>query len=464
MSPRDRSARAGGLAVAVRDLLSQRGGLWFGWSGETAKTPVEGPHVVRSGRITYATIDLEEDDYQSYYVEFANGMLWPLFHYRPGLFEFRQTALLGYVHVNAIFAKHLVPLLQPDDVIWVHDYHFMPLGGELRRLGVRNRIGFFLHIPFPVPELLLVLPGHKRIVEDLLKYDLVGFQTERDVRSLQRYVLEEAGGRVNDDQTVEAFGQRARVGAFPIGIDTEQFAAVAAEAQDGPETIRLRDSLSGRSLVIGVDRLDYSKGLAYRFRAFEELLSRWPEFRSRVTYLQVAPVSRRDVAQYRALRRELDGLAGRINGKFAEFDWTPMRYLNRTIPRDVLAGFYRSSRVGLVTSTRDGMNLVAKEYVAAQDLADPGVLVLSRFAGAAAELKDAIIVNPFDVDEVALALKTALTMPLGERIEHWMAMMVVLRHNTLSHWRDSFLAVLERDAAGENVFQGYGRAAGGSAE
>jgi trehalose 6-phosphate synthase len=444
MSPRDRSARAGGLAVALRDALSQRGGLWFGWSGETRSGPAGEPHVIRSGRVTYASIDLDEADFQSYYVEFANGMIWPLFHYRPGLFEFHQEALLGYVHVNAIFARHLLPLLQPDDVVWVHDYHFMPLASELRRLGARNRIGFFLHIPFPVPELLLVLPGNRRIVEDLLKYDLVGFQTERDVRSLQRYVLEEAGGRVHDDQTVEAFGQRARVAAFPVGIDTEQFAALAEEANDRPETIRLRDSLSGRSLVIGVDRLDYSKGLPAKFRGFEELLSRWPEFKSRVTFLQVAPVSRREVAQYRTLRRELDGLAGRINGKFAEFDWTPVRYLNKTMPRDVLAGFFRSSRVGLVTPTRDGMNLVAKEYVAAQDPGDPGVLVLSRFAGAAYELSKAVIVNPFDVDEVALALHTALTMPLGERIEHWTAMMEVLKRNTIGDWRDTFLAALER--------------------
>jgi trehalose 6-phosphate synthase len=442
-SPRDKGVRAGGLAVALRDALAQRGGLWFGWSGESSPAPPPAPHFIRHGRVTFATIDVEAADFQSYYVEFANGMLWPLFHYRPGLFEFRRAAFEGYVRVNATFARHLVPLLLPDDVIWVHDYHFIPLASELRRLGVLNRIGFFLHIPFPVPELLLVLPGHERLVADLCEYDLVGFQTERDVLAFRRYVVEEAGGRVYGDRRIEAFGCQTRVAAFPIGIDTEQFARLAEAAQDGAETIRLRDSLAGRSLVIGVDRLDYSKGLTYRLRAFEEVLTRWPELRSRVTLLQIAPVSRGEVAQYRTLRRELDGLAGRINGKFSEFDWTPVRYLNKAVPRDVLAGFFRSARVAMVTSTRDGMNLVAKEYVAAQDRYDPGVLVLSRFAGASFELGDALIVNPFDVDEVAAALHAALTMPLDERIARWTSMMDVLRRNTITVWREQFLDALE---------------------
>jgi trehalose 6-phosphate synthase len=445
--PREKGTRAGGLAVALREALARRGGLWFGWSGETTPTTNEETSIVKSGKMTYATIDLSEADYQDFYVSFANGMVWPLFHYRIGLSNFRRAAFEGYVRVNAIFAKHLAPLLEPDDLIWVNDYHFIPLAAELRKLGVRNRIGFFLHIPFPTPELLVALPVHKQLVADLCCYDLVGLQTEDDVRALHRYVLEEAGGRVERDQTVEAFGQRTRVAAFPIGIDTERFVKLAEKAVESDETLRLRDSLAGRALVIGADRLDYSKGLTNRMEAFQELLTAWPEHKSRVTFMQIAPVSRGELAQYRQLRRELEGLAGRLNGKFSEFDWTPVRYLNKSFSRNVLAGFFRVSRVGLVTPIRDGMNLVAKEFIAAQDPADPGVLILSRFAGAAHELKDALIVNPYDVDEVAAALHTALSMPLEKRIARWTSMMNVVSKNTITVWRENFLAALERTAA-----------------
>jgi trehalose 6-phosphate synthase len=443
--PREKAARAGGLAVALREALSRSGGLWFGWSGEiTAGPPADEPHVMRAGKIVYATVDLSEADYQDFYVGFANGMLWPLFHYRLGLSNFRRQAYEGYVRVNAAFARQLAPLLQPDDLVWVHDYHFIPLGAELRKLGVRNRIGFFLHIPFPMPELLVALPVHKRLIADLCCYDLVGFQTEEDVRALHRYVLEEAGGRISAGQVIETFGQSTRVAAFPIGIDTERFVELAEKAAQSEETMRLRDSLAGRGLVIGVDRLDYSKGLTQRLEAFQELLTRWPEHKSRVTFMQVAPVSRGELAQYRALRREIEGLAGRVNGKFSEFDWTPVRYLNKPLPREVLAGFFRASRVGLITPIRDGMNLVAKEFVAAQDPSDPGVLVLSRFAGAARELRDALIVNPYDIDEVAAAMHTALTMPLEQRIARWTTMMNVVGRNTITVWRERFLDALAR--------------------
>ena len=226
------------------------------------------------------------------------------------------------------------------------------------------------------------------------------------------------------------------------------FARLAEKAAQARETVRLRDSLANRTLVIGVDRLDYSKGLVHRLEAFQDLLARWPEHRSKVTFMQIAPVSRGEISQYRALRREIEGLAGRINGKFSEFDWTPIRYLNKPFPRRVLAGFYRASRVGLVTPIRDGMNLVAKEYVASQDPGDPGVLVLSRFAGAARELTDALIVNPLDVDEVAAALHTALIMPLEPRQQRWKALMAVISRNTVARWRETFLEALAGTAKG----------------
>jgi trehalose 6-phosphate synthase len=441
--PRESLARAGGLAIALRDALKRRGGLWFGWSGKTIASPAPEPQLTEFGKVAYATVDLSPADYRDYYIGFANGMLWPLFHYRVGLSSFHRSAYEGYVRVNGQFAKQLSGLLGPDDVIWVHDYHFIPLAAELRKLGIRNRIGFFLHIPFPPLELLVALPVHRELVADLSCFDLVGLQTEDDVHALRRYVVEEAHGEIRNEPCFETMGgRRAIFASFPIGIDAVGFAHMAEEAAQAPETARLRDSLAGRALVIGVDRLDYSKGLVNRLEAFQELLTSRPEHKSRVTFMQIAPVSRGEIAQYRALRREIEGLAGRLNGKFSEFDWTPVRYLNKSFARHVLAGFYRASRVGLVTPLRDGMNLVAKEYIASQDPSDPGVLVLSRFAGAARELSDALIVNPHDIDAVAAALNTALTMPLEQRRERWAALMDVVSRNTVAAWRDRFLDAL----------------------
>jgi trehalose 6-phosphate synthase len=441
--PRESAQRAGGLAVALREAMSERGGLWFGWSGEVGEATDAQPTIEQAGKITYATVDLGRADYEAFYVGYANGALWPICHYRPGFVDTRRAAFEGYLRVNEVFAKQLAALLQPDDLVWVHDYHFIPLAASLRALGVRNAIGFFLHIPFPVPELLTTLPGHDRLISALCAYDLVGLQTGNDVCALLRYLREEVGVPAGEDGLVQVRDRTLRVGAFPIGIDTDKFAALAAKAENKPEAQRLRESLGQRQLVVGVDRLDYSKGLTQRFQAFQALLERWPEDRGRVTLLQVAPISRGEVARYRELRRELEGMAGRINGRYAEFDWTPVRYLNKPFPRQTLAGFYRTSRVGLVTPIRDGMNLVAKEYVAAQDPQDPGVLVLSRFAGAARELKSALIVNPYDIDGTADALNRALSMPLAERCERWSAMMQTLRGNNIVTWRRGYLTALE---------------------
>jgi trehalose 6-phosphate synthase len=440
--PGERKSQAGGLAVAVGEALRRQGGVWFGWSGDLADEPAATPRVITKGKVSYATIDLTPEDHRAYYLGYANSVLWPLFHYRLGLIDFRRKTFEGYLRVNEAFADALVPLLKPDDIIWAHDYHLIPLASALRRRGVTNSIGFFLHIPFPAAEVITALPGHAALVESLCAYDVIGLQTEGDVRAFSDYIVNEAQGDMSADGRFTAFGRRSRVGAFPIGIETEQVARTAAAVAASPETQRLKESLVGRALIIGVDRLDYSKGLPDRFSAFEHLLSRWSEHRSQVTLLQIAPYSRGEVAEYRALRRELEGLAGHINGKFAEFDWVPIRYMNKSVPRKTLMGFYRLGRVGLVTPLRDGMNLVAKEYVAAQDPADPGVLVLSRFAGAARELKSALIVNPFDVEQIAEALHRGLVMPLDERRSRWEEMMAVLRANTVVTWRESFLRTL----------------------
>jgi len=442
LAPRERMSRAGGLAIALREALQRQGGVWFGWSGEVVDAPSASARTTTAGRITYATLDLSPDDYDAYYIGYANSTLWPLCHYRLGLIEFRRAAFRGYQRVNANFAKALLPMLRPDDVVWVHDYHLIPLGAELRKLGVTNRIGFFLHIPFPAKEVFLALPDHLELGRALTHYDLIGFQTQTDVDAFLDYLESEAAARISPDGEVEAFGRTTRAESLPIGIDTEGFAETARVAASASETVRLARSLTGRSLVIGVDRLDYSKGLPRKIEALGELLEHRPEHRRKVTYLQISPSSRDSVAQYRALRREIDSVAGRVNGRYAEFDWAPVRYLNKSFSRGTLAGFYRLARVGFVAPLRDGMNLVAKEYVAAQDPEDPGALILSRFAGAAHELETALIVNPFDLDSLADALHRALTMPLSERIARWEPMFEVLRANPIDAWCERFLMAL----------------------
>lgn len=437
--PRSRGVHPGGLAVALKDALSAASGLWFGWSGDVAEQPAQGARLSTSGGITYATADLSPEEHAAFYLGYANSTLWPLFHYRLGLLDFQRHDLTRYLQVNERFAGLLAPMLRPDDTIWVHDYHFIPLAAMLRRRGVTNRIGFFLHIPFPVPEVLTALPGHDTLMREIMDYDLIGFQTRGHAQAFTRYMVEEAGGSATSDGRIMAYGRSAVAGVFPIGIETEEFEKLSAKAAEGAEIEQLRASLTGRNLIIGVDRLDYSKGLPKRFEAFRDLLQRYPEHRREVTFMQIAPVSRGEIARYSSLRREIERVAGRINGEFAEFDWVPIRYLNKPFPRQTLAAFYRAARIGLVTPLQDGMNLVAKEFVAAQDPEDPGVLVLSRFAGAADELRGALRVNPFDPEHVADTIHQALRLPLAERQQRFQSMLAVLLDNTVADWRKRFL-------------------------
>lgn len=442
-------SQAGGLAVAIWEALRRQGGIWFGWNGKVLEEDEEdpGPSLQEIGKITYATMPLRKRDLEEYYNGYANATLWPLLHYRLDLANFDNAAYDGYRRVNALFADRLEPLLRDDDLIWVHDYHLMPLGAELRSRGQRQRIGFFLHTPWPSAEIWSALPARDALIQALCQYDLLGFHTADDLYCFAQCVAAAGAGHIemteDENRLVIVTADRivsARV--FPISIDTEQLERLAAQAADSDETRRLRDSLVGRALIIGVDRLDYSKGLPQRFAAFEELLKRHPENESQVSFLQVAPPSRSDVAEYQQIRRELETMAGHINGLFAEFDWMPIRYLNKSFGRRTLAGFYRHARVGLVTPLRDGMNLVAKEYVACQDPADPGVLVLSRFAGAAREMDSALIVNPYDTAEVAAALQQALHMPLAERQERHSAMLAHLRRHDITRWREDYVAAL----------------------
>jgi trehalose 6-phosphate synthase len=443
--------RAGGLEVVLAPTFKKHPGVWFGWSGKVVpRERVSTQTVERSGS-SYVLTDLAEDDYQEYYSGFANRVLWPILHYRIDLAEFNRRDLTGYERVNEHFATELSKLLRPDDLIWVHDYHFIPLGDALRQRGHANRIGFFLHVPFPAPEVITVLPRHERLLSLLLKYDLVGFQTESDVRNFVRYVMSEtrrSGSGVfqaTDNQLVlNHAGRQVRIGSFPVGIDTAEFQNRARRAA---QSVFVRDfiaSLGGGALVIGVDRLDYSKGLLQRMDAFERFFANHPEWRKRVTYLQITPRSRSEIQEYLELEQAVSGAAGRINGAYGEVAWTPIRYVNRAYDRSELAGLYRSARAGLVTPLRDGMNLVAKEYVAAQDADDPGVLILSRFAGAAAECEDALLVNPYDSESVTTAIHRALEMPLAERRERHGRILANLLQNESKAWGARFLESLEQ--------------------
>lgn len=446
----EKQVQSGGLAVALGDALRSVGGVWFGWDGNIADD--DGLQFVKTetvqNNVTIATISMTERDYQEYYLGFANKVLWPVFHYRLDLAEFDPAYLEGYKRVNKAFAHALAPLLMPNDIVWAHDYHLMSFAYELRELGAKQRLGFFLHIPFPPPELFQAIPSHDWLIEALFRFDLIGFQTSNDMNNFLRFVTDFAGGQVHADGRVEAFGRSIIAATFPIGIDVDEFEATAKTPAAASQIERLNRRTVARSHIIGVDRLDYTKGLPERFKAFRKLLETHPEHWKAVTFMQIAPPTRVEVEAYANIRIELEGLSGAINGEFGDFDWTPLRYIHRAIPRNTLAALFRGCEVGLVTPLRDGMNLVAKEYIAAQDEAWPGVLVLSKFAGAAEEMQEALLVNPYDPDEMATAMQTALKMPIGERRERHRTLLKRIKQHDVKHWRESFLEVLTAAAPG----------------
>ena len=438
--------RAGGLEVAVNAAFRHRSGIWFGWSGKvTAQTRIATQRVTHD-QVTYIILDLSREDHKEYYNGFANSVLWPILHYRVDLAEFSRRDLSGYLRVNDHFARELHEVLGPDDLVWVHDYHLMPLARALRERGHKNRIGFFLHIPCPPPEILTALPHHERLIPSLLEYDLVGFQTGDDAFNFSRYLTRECNLH-SHDFNFNVAGRTMRIDVFPVGIETAAFARLAERSERLPFVQHVMESLAGRALIIGVDRLDYSKGIANRLSAFERFLQTRRDWRGKVTYLQIAPKSRTEIPEYAVIEQGIGAAAGRINGAYGEADWTPIRYVNRAYSRSTLAGLYRGARAGLVTPLRDGMNLVAKEYVAAQNPDDPGVLILSRFAGAAHECKAALLVNPYDPDSVAAAIGQALAMPLAERRERQQANFQVLLRNDIEYWAHRYLSELEREPA-----------------
>ncbi len=441
--PTRAGGRAGGLEVALQAVFKKYPGIWFGWSGRVVdeKDDVE-TREIGAEALKFIVTDLTEEDHREYYNGFANRVLWPILHYRLDLAEYSLRDLTGYLRVNDHFADELHKILRPDDVVWVHDYHLIPLAAALRERGHRNKIGFFLHIPLPPSEILTALPSHERLFPTLTHYDLVGFQTETDSLNFARYLITECKVPSRDLKVFLANGRAVQVGVFPVGVAASELRQWAERGERSQFVRRVTDSLSGRAMIIGVDRLDYSKGIVPRMEAFENFLRAHQNWRGQVTYLQITPRSRFKIREYVEVEQQVSTTAGRINGSLGDVDWTPIRYVNQSYPRSSLAGLYRCSRVGLVTPLRDGMNLVAKEFAASQNPDDPGVLILSRFAGASKECEGALLVNPYDTGSVAEAIARALEMPAEERRERHQLNFKNLSENDIALWGERFLMTL----------------------
>lgn len=425
----------GGLGQALGSALEGDGGLWIGWSGEVSRSPRT--RHSRCGGMEFVVEDLLPDSYRHYYRGYSNSVLWPLLHSRPDLVACDKGDLQGYLAVNRQFARQLCRHLHPGDVVWIHDYHLLPLAAMARGLGVRNRIGLFLHTPVPARSVLDQVPAHAQAFSVLADCDLVGVQTQADADHLRDFFVRQCGARADASGRLHLEdGRTFSVGVFPVGIDVDAMAGLAAR-------LRHRRPDDGVRQLIGVDRLDYSKGIPERLRGLGRLMHREPALVQQLRFLQVAPTSRGDVAAYRELAAEVEQLVHSLNARHGDTaGHRPVRCLRRPVPQHTLTGLYRASRVGLVTPLRDGMNLVAKEYVASQDPSDPGVLVLSRFAGAAGELRDALLVDPRDPDSVADAIARALSMQGHERRRRWRSMMDVLRRNDIHAWSRHFLHAL----------------------
>jgi trehalose 6-phosphate synthase len=434
----------GGLAAALLPVVEKSGAIWVGSSGRVRDGGLKEPfaEIEALGAGALAMLDLPAAHYGGYYEGFANSALWPALHSRADLIRASEGDYLSYREVNAFMARALLRFEKPDAVFWIQDYHFLALGAELRDLGVTRPLGLFLHTPWPARAIIEGVPHHRDLIEAMLAYDLIGFQTAEDCDNFLAYVEQELGLAVRDGVVTSRHGA-SRAAVFPIGIDPEKFAAQAAKAVSHPDVSRLRRSLNGEKLAIGVDRLDYSKGLINRISAFDRMWIAQPALRRTVSLLQIATPSRGAIEAYGNLQSELAKLVSDVNGRHGEVDWTPIRYLNKGFGQTVLAGLYRTAQVGVVTPLQDGMNLVAKEYVAAQNPADPGVLVLSKFAGAANELDTALQVNPHDIDGMARTIAVALSMPLVERRMRWEAMMEKLRSSTIQQWFADFVDALQ---------------------
>ncbi len=443
---------AGGLATGLGSFYRERDGLWLGWPGislESARGREE-EIIQKLEALSCRPVFLSQRQIENYYYGFSNKTLWPLFHYFLQYAVFDQKLWEAYRRVNRVFCEEVCRVADEDSVIWVHDYQLLLLPGMLRERLPEAQIGFFLHIPFPSFEIFRVLPWREEILRGLLGADLVGFHTFDYVRhfvSSVRRILgyEHSLGLITTENRI------IRVDAFPLGIDYERFSQSHTQKDVGQEIRRLRRRVGERRVILSVDRLDYTKGIAQRLKAYDRLLEKYPQYREKVVLILVAVPSRTRVEHYMLLKREVDELIGRINGRHGVFGWTPIWYLYRSVPFHTLAALYHLADVALVTPMRDGMNLIAKEFVATTP-DDRGVLVLSEMAGAAAELGEAIIINPYDLNRMTEAMREALEMPREEKRERNALMKRRLRRYDVHRWAQEFMEKLDEIKALQHTF------------
>jgi len=445
---------SGGLITAMRAVVSDHHASWIGWTGTDGEVKREWLAPAAAGmNCDLFPVVLTSEQVAKFYFGFSNEIIWPLFHDLQSSCNFDPSYWNTYVDVNETYANVVSKIAQPEDIIWVHDYHLALVASSLRRRGIRARIAFFQHIPFPSLDIFSKLPWRKQVLEALLEHDLIGFQTPRDSRNFVqccRALTAVKAGRDGDAFYMHRPGQRSNVVTEPIGIDFEEFANHAASTGVLQETHLLRAALPGMRIVLGVDRLDYTKGIPERLRAFENLLENHPELHRTIVLVQIVVPSREDVPRYRDLRLEIEQLVSRINGRFTHTGWVPIHFVYRSLERAQLVAHYRAADVALVTPLKDGMNLVAKEFCAAQ-VDCTGVLVLSEFAGAASQMKEALLVNPNDIQGVAESLYLALMLDPRERRRRMQRLRRTVRRENVHRWSESFLAQLKPDLSNRKL-------------
>lgn len=444
---------SGGLATALRSFCRQNEGVWVGWPGTQVDKPLKRllTQPIEGSGFRLAPVSLTEEERRKFYGGFANEIVWPLFHDLQSWCKFDPEYWKTYRQVGAKFAEPVLAEADGDSLVWVHDYHLMLVAKHLRQRGLPARLGYFHHIPFPSPEIFEKLPWRSEVLDGLLQHDLIGFQTKRDVRnfirSVQEFVPEVFVEEVEGRWCAFVNGRQVWTGAFPISIDFLEFAEEATHPEVTQKVQTLREELRTRYLLLGVDRLDYTKGMVERLHAFRALLMRAPELAEQVTLVQVAVPSRESVPKYRDIRLSVERMVSKINGRFTRPGWVPIHYLYRHLTRRELLAYYRAADVAVVTPLKDGMNLVAKEYCASQ-VDENGVLVLSEFAGAAAQLgEDALLVNPYHTESVAAVLEQACRLRLGERRARMKRLRKIVCEQDVWWWAESFLAVLEQPSS-----------------
>lgn len=440
---------AGGLVTAMTPVIRANHGIWVGWPGCDDSAPINSllEQFVEKEGYSLADVSLSEEDIDKYYHGFSNETLWPLFHDMLGNCRFNRDHFEAYKTVNRKFAERTANVCLPDDFVWIHDYHLVMTGQYLRQLGLSQHLAFFLHIPFPEADLFRRLPWKDELLQSLLSYDLIGFQTLRDHRNFVRCVMSFVpGAKVvsrHRTHTILSYGERSfRVGHYPISIDFEDFSSRTMTAEVDDAAWYLHEHFEKRQIILGIDRLDYTKGIPERFLAFERALEKYPELKGKVSLLQIVVPSRTMVPDYIDLKSQLEQLAGHINGRFSVDSWVPLRFHYRSLDQVQLLAHYRTAEIALVTPLRDGMNLVAKEYCACS-VDNNGVLILSEFAGAIDQLgKYALRVNPYDVEATADTIYQAFCMPEAERRKRMSHMRAQIKRFNVHQWTKSFISTL----------------------